>query len=458
VPARGQRPLGDHLTPPRLFVLSFALLIAAGTVGLWSLPGLYVGPRLGLVDALFTATSAVCVTGLVVVDTATHFTFWGQLFLLLLIQLGGLGMITFTTVIILALGGRLRMRHEAISAGAAGVAPQVDFKQLARSIVRFTFLFEAVAALSLWLYWGPRMGWSEALWHAVFQSVSAFCNAGFSTFSDSLVDFRGDPLTLGVIMALIVVGGIGFLTVEELRLWVAARRRVPFRVSLHSRIVLTTTGVLLAGGWLLYGVFEWHGTLGDLPSWARVVNSLFASVTARTAGFNTLDHAAAADATNFLTILLMSIGGSPGSTAGGIKTTTAAVIAILAWSRLRGLPMASVFRRTLPEETVQRAVGLFAVAFLAVTGAIFAFAALEIGLGAPRGRFLQAMFEAVSAFNTVGLSMGLTPELTPAGRLLSTLLMYVGRVGPLTFAAAIALRARATRWEFRYAQEDVVIG
>jgi trk system potassium uptake protein len=450
----------DHLTPPRLFVLSFLALIAAGTVGLLVLPGLYVGPRLGWVDALFTATSAVCVTGLVVVDTATYFTFWGQLFVLTLIQLGGLGMITFTTVIILALGGRLRIRHEAIAASTAGVAPQVDFKQLARSILRFTFLFEAVAALGLWLLWGPRMGWGEALWHAVFQSVSAFCNAGFSTFSDSMEGFRQDPATLGLVMTLIVIGGIGFLTVEEVRLAAASRGRRPgFRLSLHSRLVLSTTAVLLAGGWILYTAFEWHGTLGDLPWWGRAVNGLFASVTARTAGFHTIEHAVAADATNFLTILLMSIGGSPGSTAGGMKTTTAAVIAILAWSRLRGRPVASAFQRTFPEETVQRAVGLFAVGFVVVTVAIFVLATTEIGLhGEGRGEFLPTMFEAVSAFNTVGLSMGLTPELGTPGRLITTLLMYVGRVGPLTFAAAIALRVRTSRREFHYAHEDVVVG
>ena len=425
-----------------------------------TLPGLYTGASLGFLDALFTATSAVCVTGLIVVDTATYFTPLGQAFILLLIQLGGLGILTFTTLIILALGRRLSLHQEAISANTAEVAPDVDFRHLVRNVVRFTFAFEAVGALLLFLAFLPRFPSAEAAWHAIFQSVSAFCNAGFSTFSDSLMGFQGSPVTLTTIMTLIVLGGIGFLTLEEVHMrWRRPESR-RMRLSLHSRLVLTVTAVLLIGGWFVFGALEWTNTLDGLPNWARALNALFMSVTPRTAGFNTVDYGATADSTNFLTILLMSIGGSPGSAAGGLKTTTVAVIGLLALARLRGHQVTSVQSRTIPEETVQRAVGLFVVGFVAVTGGIVIFAVVQLEpVGSAGGRgFLAYMFEAVSAFNTVGLSMGVTGELKELGKWMTVVLMYLGRVGPLTFAAAIALDRPTLAGEFRYAYEDVIIG
>ena len=454
--------LWRRISPPQLFTGSFLLLIALGTAGLKSLPGLYTGEELGWLDALFTATSAVCVTGLIVVDTATYFTPAGQAFLLLLIQLGGLGMITFTTLIILALGRRLSLRQETLATSAAEVAPHVDPARLTRDVVAFTLGIEALGAALLYLLWIPRLGWGGAAWPAVFHSISAFCNAGFSVFSDSLTGFQRDPLTLGVVMVLIVAGGIGFLTMEELYLRrKAGREGRVFRVSIHSRIVLATTAVLLAGGWVAFSLSEWRVTFSGMPVWAKAVNGLFMSVTARTAGFNTIDYGQAADGSNFATILLMSIGGSPGSTAGGLKTTTIALIGLLAWARFRGWEVTSLWGRTIPAETIQRAVGLFVAAFGLVTLAIFLFTLTEIGRvphAEAGGRFLTLMFEAVSAFNTVGLSMGATGELSTPGRVLTILLMYLGRVGPLTFAAAIAMRRRRTARHFRYAHEDVVVG
>jgi trk system potassium uptake protein TrkH len=463
--ALARRVLGttrDWWTAPRLFVGSFVFLILLGTVALEELPGLYTGEPLGWLDALFTSTSAVCVTGLIVTDTATAFTGWGQALLLLLIQLGGLGIITFTTLIILGLGRRLSLHHEAASASTASVAPHVDFRSLSRNVVRFTLAFEGAGAVLLYLLWVPRFGWAGAGWPAVFHSVSAFCNAGFSTFSDSLMGFRSSAFTQLVIMVLIVVGGIGFLSMEELALWRRARRQKRrFRLSLHSRLALTMTVLLIALGAVVFTVFEWELTLRDLPAWQRVVNGLFMSVTARTAGFNTIDYGQAADASNFLTVLLMSVGGSPGSTAGGIKTTTFALIGLLAWSRWRGQGVTSLWGRTLPEETIHRAVGLFVLSVGLITLSIFVLSAVEIGLEshpATRGELLPHIFEATSAFNTVGLSMGVTSELSPAGRVLMILLMFLGRVGPLTFAAAIALRSPTASGEFRYAYEDVIIG
>ena len=448
------------LTPARLLVLSFAGMIGAGTVGLMELPGLYVGPGLSWLDALFTAASAVCVTGLIVVDTATYFTVRGQAFVLLLIQLGGLGILTFTTLLILALGRRLSLHHEAVTANAVDIAPDVDFRHLVRNIVRFTLAFEAVGALVLFVTFLARFPVAEAARHAVFHAVSAFCNAGFSTFSDSLMGFQRSPITLATVMGLVVLGGLGFLTLEELHLHWRRPEGRRLRLSLHSRLVLGVTGLLIVGGWALLALLEWSNTLSELPSWARLLNGLFMSVTARTAGFNTVDYSAAGDPANFVTILLMSIGGSPGSTAGGLKTTTIAVLGLLALSRLRGLSVTSVRGRTVPDETVERAVGLFVVGFGVVTAAILLYAVLQLHfLGTvAEGRFLSYMFEAVSAFNTVGLSMGATSELGSPAKVLTIALMYIGRVGPLVFVAAIAVDPRGRGDALRYAREDVIIG
>lgn len=454
------RVLWISRTPPEVFVSSFLLLVALGTLGLLTLPGLYTGASLSFIDALFTATSAVCVTGLIVVDTATYFTTWGQAFILLLIQLGGLGIITFTSYILMSLGARMPLHHESLSRRPASLTPHVDYTSLGRNIIRFTLLIEMGGAVLLYLFWVPRFGPEDALWHAVFQSISAFCNAGFSTFSDSLTRFQQSPHSLLVIMTLIVTGGLGFLTIEEVNL---LRRRSgrPFRLSLHSRLVLTTTAVLLAGGWITYLLFEWNVTLNDMPLPYKLTNGLFMSVTARTAGFNTVDYAQTTDSTNFLTILLMSIGGSPSSTAGGLKTTTFALIGLLAWSRMRGYRFTSFSGRSVPEETVQRATGLFVFAFGLVTAGIFFYTASEIAWNAhayTSGQFLQYMFEAASAFNTVGLSMGVTGETSGFGRVLTICLMFIGRVGPLTFAAALFRRQQRSSRAFRYAYEDVAIG
>ncbi|MEQ1857824.1 MAG: TrkH family potassium uptake protein [Longimicrobiales bacterium] len=448
------------LGPERLLVLSFAGLLALGTIGFQVLPGLYTGDRLSWLDALFTTTSAVCVTGLIVVDTATYFTPFGQAYIALLIQVGGLGIITFTTLLMLALGRRLSMHHEAVSAGGAEVAPDVDFRELVRNVVRFTLALEAVGALILFVAWLPSLGMGAA-WHAVFHAVSAFCNAGFSTFSDSLVGFQTAPVTLATIMGLIVAGGLGFLVMEEIHLvWKRrGQKGGRIRLSLHSQLVLWTTGIVLLTGWIACAALEWENTLAGLGLWDRLTNSLFLSVTPRTAGYNSVDYAATTDGTNFVTILLMSIGGSPGSTAGGLKTTTVAAIAFLALARLRGGERAHALSRTIPDDTIQRAVGLFAVTFGIVTLGILLLAVTqEAGAGPGAPGFLHYMFEAVSAFNTVGLSMGTTDDLDSAGKWIIILLMYVGRVGPLALAAAISLSRSSSDRDFRYAYEDVLIG
>jgi trk/ktr system potassium uptake protein len=455
-----RRSFWRRLTPVQLFVGSFLLLIVLGTLGFEVLPGLYTGAKLGWLDALFTATSAVCVTGLIVVDTATAFTTFGQAYLLLLIQLGGLGMITFASLVILGLGGRLSLRQEQLTS-VAEVAPHIDYRELTRNVIRFTLFLEGLGALLLWLDWGPRIGWTTAVWHSIFNSVSAFCNAGFSTFSDSLISFQRDPISLTLIMLLIIAGGLGFLTLQELHLLRDRKNHVTLdRISVHSRLALAVTGILILVGWVLYTVFEWRRTLVDMPAWARVWNGLFMSVTARTAGYNSMDYAQVSQVTAFLTVLLMFIGGSPGGTAGGVKTTTVALIGLLAWSRLRGRNAVNIMNRTVPDETIHRAIGLFVAAFSIVTAGIFLLTAVGLphhAESALRGDFLALMFEATSAFGTVGLSTGITGNLTAAGRWLAVFLMFLGRIGPLALGAAIMLPDRGPG-RFRFAREDVIIG
>ncbi|HJU65521.1 MAG TPA: potassium transporter TrkG [Gemmatimonadaceae bacterium] len=459
---RPQRPsFWRQLTPAQLFAASFLALIVFGSVGLKTLPGLYTGPSLGWTDAIFTAASAACVTGLMLVDTSTYFTPVGQAFLLLLIQLGGLGMIAFTTLIILALGRRLSLRHERLAATVAEVAPRVRVESLARNVMRFTFAIEAAGAGVLYAAWAPRLGWTEALWPAVFHSVSAFCNAGFSIFPDSLIGLQRSPDILLIITVLVLAGSLGFLTVEEVRLWRGTRHsgKRRYRMSVHSRLALVTTAILVVGGWVAFAAFEWRGVFADLPAAHKVVNALFLSITPRSAGFNSVDYTQATDSTNFLTILLMFVGGSPGSTAGGVKTTTIALLFLLAWSRLRGNEVTHAWGRSIPEETIQRAVGLALTAFALTTASIFLYTFTEhTGVDPERTRFLPIMFEAASAINVVGLSLGITETLSSAGKWITIFLMFVGRVGPLTFAAALALSARRHREQFRYAHEDVIVG
>jgi trk system potassium uptake protein TrkH len=454
------------LTAPQLFVGSFLVLVVIGTLGLRLLPGLYTGARLGWLDCLFTATSAVCVTGLVVVDTAAHFTRAGQAWILLLIQLGGLGIITFATLLTFALGRRLSLRGEELSV-AAEVAPHLGAGRLTRNIVLFTFGTEAIGALALFLVWAPALGLADAAWHAIFQTVSAFCNAGFSTFPDNLMGAPEATLTPMIIGALFVVGGLGFIVLEDLYTQVHARvrrglrprqaRRGP-RLSLHSRLVLTTTAALVLVGWVAFLLLEWGGRLADRSAAGKLLHAAFMSVTPRTAGFNTIDYGQAQDATNFLTILLMTVGGSPGSTAGGLKTTTFALIGLLAWSRLRRREATHAFGRTVPEETVQRAVGLAVGVLTILFVGVFVLTLTEDPVAGGDGRFLKYMFECSSAFNTVGLSMGITPALSPAGKVLVVVLMFIGRVGPSTAAAALALGPRGSVGEFRFAYEEVAVG
>jgi trk system potassium uptake protein len=451
----GSRGWIRELGAPQLFVLSFLLLIILGTAGFLWLPGIYTGERLGFVDALFTATSAVCVTGLIVVDTATWFTPLGQAWVAALIQAGGLGMLTLTTLVITGLGGRPGLEMEEAAGAAQAPLDYIRRSSLLRTVVGVTLLLEAVGAASLWWSWQGHMGATAAIWPAVFHAISAFCNAGFSIFSDSLAGVR-DPATLSTVSFLVVVGGLGFLTFEDLRARYVLR--TTRRLSVHTLLVLGATALLLLAPIPLFLAFEWQGELAGMSWWDRIANAGFMSVTARTAGFNTVDYGAVTNPSLFLTILLMAVGGSPGSTAGGFKTVTLAILVLALWARLRGDDRVMVFQRSIPRDTVLRAAGVVAGGVMILASTVFLLLLTEPLPGTDREAFLHLVFEAHSAFGTVGLSMGATDSLTPAGRLLLTAVMLLGRIGPLAAVSAMVAARRRRIGHFRYGQEDVMLG
>ncbi len=444
-------------SPARLFVTSFAALILVGTLGFLALPGIYTGEPLPWVDALFMATSAVCVTGLTVMDPGTFLTPFGQLWLLLFIQLGGLGILSLTSLAMARLG-RLSLSLE--EAGGGGPVPlrYVDERALLRTVVAVTFLVEGVGAAALWVAWRGTFGELGAVWPAAFHSISAFCNAGFALFPDSLSSLRTSPLTLGVMGTLIVVGGLGFVVMEDLRAWM--RGRAP-RLSVHTRLVLASTSALLVTAWAYFLFFEWSNALADLPLLHKVTNALFMSLTPRTAGFSTVEYAQVANPTFFFTILLMLVGGSPGGTAGGLKTTTAVTLLLAFLTRIRGRTDVTAFRRSLPRDTVGRA------ASLAVGGLVFLAVMVLILLMVESGQhdvhdrafLMNLVFEAHSAFGTVGLSTGITPTVSPVGKLVLVALMFVGRVGPAALVAAMISAAGRRRTQaYRFGREDVMLG
>jgi trk system potassium uptake protein len=443
------------LTGTEMVVLSFLGLIIVGAVGMKFIPGLLNEQRLDWIDAFFTSTSAVCVTGLTVVDTGTTFSFAGQLYLLVMIQLGGLGMLSLASLIITALGGRPSLAAETASTGPRAFLPHVSSRKLILDIFRFTIFVEAAGAVVLYMLWAPRLGWGEAVWPSIFHSVSAFCNAGFSLWPDSLTSFSDSPMTIVVISLLIVIGGLGFLTMEDFSLF-AFRRGRKRRLSLHTRLVFLTSGLLLAGGWVLFALFEWEGVFAQMSVTDKLSNSFFMSVTPRTAGYQTIDYSQASDSSGFLTIILMMIGASPGSTGGGMKTTTFALIGLLAWSRLRSRSTATFANRSIPEGTIQKAMGLFVIWTGVLVISVVVLSRIGDSVGSEES-FLAHLFEATSAFNTVGLSMNLTASLPELSRIMIVILMFAGRVGPIAIATALTVRL-ASKSRYRYAYEDVVVG
>ena len=450
----------QNLSPAATLVSFYALAIFSATL-LLMMPWAAQSTPVGFVDALFTITSAMCVTGLTVVDTGTTFTLFGQLVILATIQLGGLGITTFSVYLFFYLRSGVGLRDRWVINETLVHSPVRSMQDLVRAVIHLTLLIEAIGAVCLALVFVPQFGWLQGCYYALFHAVSAFCNAGFALFSDNLVGYRDNPIVNLTIMALIILGGIGFLVMRELHdIWQRRRKGLRWRVSLHSKLVLLTSGILIVAGWLAILALELgNGSFRGASLGEALWVTLFQSVTTRTAGFNTIDLNAFGVPTIFLIIVLMFIGASPGSTGGGIKTTSLALFLATLYSRLRGYQATSVFKRTIPDETVKKTFTLFFVAVIWIGMMTFLVLLAELpGSNAlqTHGVFLDYLFEVVSAFGTVGLSLGITAKLGIVGKLLITLLMFVGRVGLLTFTFFII--KQADREGTVYAEENIMIG
>lgn len=444
-------------SPARITLFGFLLLIAGGTA-LLMLPVATRSGGLSLGNALFTATSASCVTGLVVVDTGRYFSLLGQIVILLLIQIGGLGIMTLSTFYLLMAGKRLSLAGRVVVQDSFTHSGDRNPAEILKSVIMFTLVMEGLGAGVLFFRFLSRFSVGEAAYQAVFHAVSAFCNAGFSLFSESFIQFQNDWIINLTLMALIVTGGIGFLVIAEARIWFGLEERRLARLSLHSKIVLSTTAILTLTGAFLILCMEWGNTLAELPPSQRFLAALFQSVTARTAGFNTLPIGNMANETLFALILLMFIGASPGSCGGGIKTTTFTTLTLLGLARLKGSDHPQAFHRKISESSVARATNLVMLGLLLVVVSTLILLITELGVVShlqSRGKFLELLFEVVSAFGTVGLSMDVTPTLSTAGKLAITLVMFIGRVGPLVLAIAISRRSVA---RYQYAEEKIMIG
>lgn len=443
---------GRGLTPAQIVSLSFGVGILVGTLLLLlpiaHAPGVQVQP----LDALFTATSALCVTGLAVLDTGSQFSRFGHVVIMLLVQTGGLGVITLGTLLALFSGRRIGFRERMNLQTQFNSLHVGGVVRLIKKLLVLVLCAELIGMLLLLPSFIEAEGWGEGFFYALFHSVSAFNNAGFGLYPNNLVPFVDDLLLNLVIMMQIVVGGLGFVVLMDLFSYLNPKReRKP--LTLHSKIVLLTTAALIVGGTLIILVFEWsnQATFG-LLSWPdKILASLFQAVTPRTAGFNTLDYGLMHPGTLIFTMLLMFIGGSPGSTAGGIKTITFFILLCSAWSISRGRTELTVFGRHIELTTVIKAgsIALISMIVLGAAATLLTFTDHEHGS-------LSLGFEAVSAFGTVGLSTGITPQLNPVSKFILIALMYLGRLGPLTLALALVESKPERR--VNYPTEDIVIG
>ncbi len=438
-----------RLSPPQILAGGFALIILVGGL-LLSLPAAsQSGDALPLLDALFTAASATCVTGLVVVDTGTFFSLFGQLVILGMIQIGGLGFMTVATLFAVVLKKRISLRERLILQEALNQTSVEGIVRLIRKVVLYSLVIESIGTILFALRFAYDMPLPRAFYYGLFHSVSLFNNAGFDLMGEfrSLTLYVGDPVVNLVAMVLIVTGGLGFIVLSEL-----AEFRSGRKLSLHSKVVLSVTAGLIALGTIVIFLFEWSNpkTLGALDGNAKLLASFFQSVTPRTAGANTLAIADLRQATLFFIILLMFIGGSPGSTAGGIKTTTFMILVGAVAAMVRGKEEIVLFRYRLGRDRILKATTLALLAGTVVVAAAMVLSTTE------DHHFLMILFEVVSAFGTVGLSMGLTPDLTHVGKVLIMLLMFIGRLGPLTLA--YALGPRQDKELYRYPEGKITIG
>lgn len=440
-----------QLSYVQTIALGFLTVIAAGTILLMLPAASQRGEATGLVTALFTSVSASCVTGLVLVDTATYWSGFGQAVIIVLIQLGGLGFMTIATLFSRLLRRRMSMRERGVMAESINTVRVGRIMEITSTIGLGTLIFELAGAVLLSIRFIPEFGLGRGLWYSVFHSISAFCNAGFDLMGvkepfSSLVSYSDDALVSITIMLLIIFGGIGFLVWDDVRQKGLKWRRY----DLQTKLVILTTLVLIFGGALLFFVIERNRMNADMPLGEQILVSFFSAVTPRTAGFNSVDTAALSDASKLLTVILMFIGGSPGSTAGGIKTTSVAVVLIFLFSGIRGRRGAYVFGRRIPDDAMKRSGMIVSTnLMLALFGALVLCGTQSLPLA-------DVLIEVFSAIGTVGMSTGITRELSTLSALVIALLMYCGRVGSVSFA--MALLERRSDPPVTYPEEQVTVG
>ncbi|MDL2318645.1 Trk family potassium uptake protein [Eubacteriales bacterium OttesenSCG-928-A19] len=456
-----------HLTPPQTITLSFAAMILVGAF-LLNLPlASNDGQSVGFLNALFTATSANCVTGLVVVNTRAHWTAFGKIVILLLIQLGALGFISILTASMILLKRRVSLRSRTVIQAAFNQGSVGGMVRLVKRVFVITLAAEAIGALLLTVafYADGDMSIGQAFCGGVFHAISAFCNAGFDIIgTESLTPYQGNVDINMVIMALIMAGGLGFTVWGELLARPkdhprrSLRHRLAF-LSLHTKIALTVTAALTLLGAGVFLLLEWRNpaTLGPMPPGTKLLAALFQSVTLRTAGFNSISQGDLTDFSKIFSGILMFIGGSPAGTAGGIKTVTLGVILIAMLSALRGKDRMEAFGRTLPLELLQKALTVTGTLLAVVFGAAIILYFTEQGSAYPHST-MDLLFESVSAAGTVGVSTGLTPHLSGAGKAVITVCMFLGRLSPVTVVVALNMKMRATDDNIGYPEERVIIG
>lgn len=422
--------MARRLSRVQTIALGFLLIIAVGTILLMLPFASRNGESVGFLNALFTATSSTCVTGLVVVDTYTNWTLFGQIVIILLIQIGGLGFISIGVFFSIFLKRRIGLKERNLIQESVNTLQIGGTVRLVQKIICYSVWIEGLGALLLMIRFIPQFGWFRGVWYGIFHSISAFCNAGFDLMGQfepygSLTMYYDDILINLVIMTLIIVGGIGFIVWDDITMhkWKVKK------YMLHTKIVLVMSLVLILGGSICFYLFERNNLLADMDMKGKILASMFGAVTPRTAGFNTVDTGAYTEGTRLLTVLLMFIGGSPGSTAGGVKTTTMMVILLYIWSNLRNKKGLNIFGRRLDEDSIKKASTVFFINLLLASVSALLMCGLEGSM--PMSDIFMEVF---SAIGTVGISTGITRDVTMASKYLLIFLMYSGRIGSMSFA------------------------
>lgn len=438
------------ITPSRVLVLGFALLILLGALLLTLPQASQDGNSIPFLNAMFTSTSAVCITGLSVVDVGTTFSLFGQAVILMLIQVGGLGFMTFAALFAIILGKKITLKERLLLKEALNQVSLAGVVRLAKYVIQVSFAIEAVGALILTLCWSAEFGWSKAFYFGLFHAVSAFNNAGFDLFGNfsSLTAYTEDVIINITIMVLIFLGGVGFTVLAGIYNYRESK------LTLHAKIVLQVSGILILLGAVIIFLLEYLNplTLGPLPLGTKVLASFFQAVSPRTAGFNTINLMNMHETSLLLMIMLMFIGASPGSTGGGIKTTTLAAILFFVLSTFRGKSNVVIKERTLPFEIIRKALAIAISAALLVLLMTFILSITE------EANLFRLLFEVTSAFGTVGLSLGVTPDLSSFGKLIIILTMFIGRVGLLTLVFFLSQRANKAEARIKYPDEQILIG